>query len=95
MMHLTSVGNYTSMLIKMLIGFVLQIFLDDIVGSDLGSFVCQNIQVQVLLVDLVLEGCSFDLHYVRFSIGSCCVSACIYMRVHLRALNNFLHFSKI
>ena len=38
-MHLTSVGNYTSMLIKMLIGLVLQMFLDDTVGSNLGSFV--------------------------------------------------------
>ena len=38
-MHLTSVENYTSTLIKMLIGLVLQMFLDDIVGSDLGSFV--------------------------------------------------------
>lgn len=37
--HLTSVGNYTSMLIKMLIGLVMHIFSDDIVGSDLGSFV--------------------------------------------------------
>lgn len=94
MMRLTSVGNYTSMLIKMLIGLVLQMFLDDIVGSHLsfchylGSFV---------LPEYSGPGFAgwFGARRMQFWSSLCkvfnqfllCFS--MYMRVHLKTLNNF------